>query len=135
MEWKRYEIPKSAVRSWALKLGAMFGAWLIASLVLFMSSLPAQVVVPWEEGQCAWFNGTIVNKEIDWTGAGGTEYKFYVEGTLDNNTSFKSVVYGDQGHYLLLPIGSTYESRVCDTVPLRTAILNGTVKVIEWVIH
>ena len=135
MEWKEYHIPKTVIRSWGYKLLAMFGAWLIASSMLFISSLPAQVVVPWDEGQCAWFNGTIVNKEIDWKGEAGTEYKFYVEGTLDNNTSFKSVVYGDQGHYLLMPIGTNYQGNVCDTVPLRTAILNGTVKVIEWVIY
>jgi len=135
VEWKEYHIPKTTVKAWGYKLLAMFGAWLIASSMLFITSLPAQVVVPWEDGQCAWFNGTIVNKEIDWTGEGGTEYKFYVEGTLDNNSSFKSVVYGDQGHYLLLPIGANYQADVCDTVPLRTAILNGTVKIVEWIIY
>jgi len=95
---------------------------------------PARVIVPWDEGQCMWLNGTVVNKSAE-IEDDGFHYKFHVVGEVDNNTSFNAVVLGSRFDYLFIPIGATYEGQICDTVPLRTAVLNGTIRFVDWVIH
>jgi len=91
------------------------------------------VIVPWDEGQCFWLNGTVEDKEAEWNdNGGGMNYRFLVNGTLDNTTTFKAFVLGDRIDYLFVPIGAHFEGEICDTVPLRRAVLNGTILFIEW---
>jgi len=107
---------------------------LAASCFGWIITTPTMVIVPWEEGQCMWLNGTVEEKEAEWNGD-GYNYKFLVNGTIDNNTSFKAFVLGDRFDYIFVPIGAHYEGEICDTVPLRRAVLNGTILFIEWLGH
>lgn len=99
----------------------------------FAPPLPAQIVPWWEDDSCKWFNGTIIDKEIINTSPGQAEYKFWVNGTLDNETEVQMVIYGDPIHYLVIKEGMIYEGTVCNTLPLREAILNGTIHLIDVV--
>jgi len=93
------------------------------------------VVVPWDEGQCIWLNGTIEDKQVREDSTGGLNYFFLVNGTLDNETSFHAEVVGTQFDYLLVSIGYNYEGEICDSVPLRQAIYDGTVRFIDMWRH
>ena len=54
------------------------------SLMIFLSltgliiTTPARVVVPWDEGQCMWLNGTVEDKEMAEDSSGGMNYFFSV---------------------------------------------------------
>ena len=96
--------------------------------------LPAQIVPWWEDDSCKWFNGKIVRKQIIATGPGQAEYKFWVNGTLDNETEVQMVIYGDPIHYLVIDEGMNYEGTVCNTLSLREAIRNGTIHLIDVVL-
>ena len=100
----------------------------------FAPPLPAQIVPWWEEDSCKWFNGTIVEKEFEKTSPGQAEYKFWVNGTLDNQTEVQMVIYGDPIHWLVLEEGMVYEGTVCNTLTLREAIRNGTIHLIDVIL-
>lgn len=101
------------------------------SLTGFIITTPARVVVPWDEGQCMWLNGTVEDKEMAEDSSGGMNYFFLVNGTLDNETSFHAQVIGTQFDYLFVPIGLHYEGEICDTVPLREAVYTGIIRFID----
>ena len=103
------------------------------AIVSVNDDLPSRVVVPWAKGDCFWLNGTIMDKEARDDGL-TTDYRFYVQGTLDNTTEFNSIVHGTKLEYEIMPIGLHYEGHICDTVTLREAVINGTVEIIDWVI-
>ena len=50
-----------------------------------------------------------------------------VDGTLDNYTDIQMEVHGDAFLYGVLPIGSYYNGTICDTIPLRDAIIEGVI--------
>lgn len=109
------------------------GAIVLSSCFGLIVTTPTQIMVPWEEGECMWLNGTIEDKEIRYDSSGGMNYFFLVNGTLDNETSFHAEVLGDRTDYLLVPIGFNYEGEICDSVSLRQAIWSGTVHFIDIV--
>lgn len=111
----------------AILMGVMF------ALASATPPIPSHIVPFWEEGSCQWFNGTVVDKEIVQISPQVAEYKFYVEGTLDNNTSVDMIIYGGPLYYQALPINTTYEGQVCDTLPLREAIMDGTIHFVSVV--
>jgi len=115
-----------------------------------MPPLPERVVVWWDEGQCWWFNGTIEEKWIE-PGPDGSDltadYLFLVNGTLSdlnettpllydaNNTTYITVVvHGDAWDYQYFNVGANYEGYACDTVPLREAIISGTIEFVLWTV-
>ena len=88
----------------------------------------------WDEGHCWWFNGTIEDKWIE-EGDGNAltkDYKFLVNGTLDNTTDIVVVVHGSAWDYEFFNVGMHYEGLACDTVPLREAVIDGTVHFLLW---
>lgn len=109
----------------------MFGFGFLAISV--NDDLPSRIVVPWAKGECYWLNGTIVSKEMVDDGM-TTDYRWYIVGTLDNETEFNSIVHGTKTEYALIPAGIQYEGQVCDTMTLREAVVNGTVEIVDWVV-
>ena len=106
----------------------------LASAILYVGDdLPDRIVVPWGQGECYWLNGTVVDRE-KMDNRLTTTYQWHVVGTLDNNTSFDSLIYGNSFEWVMIPVGAHYEGHVCDTMPLRDAVLNGTVEIIDWVV-
>lgn len=85
----------------------------------------------WEDGECFWLNGTIEDKRI-LQNENGFNYLFLVNGTVNNETPYLAEVAGDRVLYAVLPIGATHSDEVCDSVTLRDALTNGTVKLIHW---
>ena len=119
------------MRAKASAIAVFISVMIFLSLTTLIITTPARVVVPWDEGQCMWLNGTVENKSIELDANGGTNYFFLVNGTLDNETSFHAEVIGSQLDYLLVPIGYHYEGEICDTVPLREAIYTGIIRFID----
>ena len=127
-------------------IGSLAMMLIIANL---MPPLPERVVVWWDEGQCWWFNGTVEDKWIE--EGDGTDftkdYLFLVNGTLSdlnettpllydyNNTTYITVVvHGDAWDYQYFNVGAAYEGYACDTVPLREAVIDGTIEFILWTV-
>lgn len=122
------------MKAFGSSLFAILGsAIVLSSFFGLIVTTPANVVVPWDEGQCMWLNGTIEDKEIRYDSSGGMNYYFLVNGTLDNTTSFHAEVLGDRSDYLLVPIGFNYVGEICDSVPLRQAIWSGTIHFIDMI--
>lgn len=119
------------MRAKASAMAVLISGLIFLSLTTAIITTPARVVVPWDEGQCMWLNGTVENKSIELDANGGMNYFFLVNGTLDNETSFHAEVIGSQFDYLLVPIGYHYEGEICDTVPLREAIYTGIIRFID----
>mgnify|MGYP001032201111 CR=1 FL=1 len=113
-----------------LQVFALFTVILLSS-VSMMPPLPARIVPFWEEDSCMWFDGEIVSKRIENEGLVTANYIFVVNGTLDNETDIQMEVHGDIFFYELLPIGSYYNGTICDTVPLRQAVIDGVIKFIS----
>lgn len=113
-----------------LQVFALFTIILLSS-VSMMPPLPARVVPFWEEDSCMWFDGEIVSKRIENEGLVTADYIFVVNGTLDNETDIQMEVHGDIFFYELLPIGSYYNGTVCDTIPLRQAVVDGVIRFIS----
>lgn len=105
---------------------ALFTIILILSVSL-MPPLPARVVPFWEEDSCMWFDGEIVSKRIENEGLITADYILGVDGTLDNFTDIQMEVHSDVFVYEILPIGAYYNGTVCDTVPLRQAVIDGVI--------
>ena len=96
-----------------------------------MPPLPAHLVPFWDDGECQWFNGTIISKRIENDNGITADYIFVINGTVDNETNVLMEVYGDALFYAMLPIGSAYEGGICDTVELKTAITEGIIQFIS----
>ena len=88
-------------------------------------------VFPWSEGECWWFNGTVEDKWMEKHTA-TTNYKFLVNGTLDNSTEISMVFTGGFWDYEYYQVGMRYEGFACDTVTLREAVVAGTLEIILW---
>lgn len=110
----------------SVQVFSLFTILLMMSVSL-MPPLPARVVPFWEEDSCMWFDGEIVSKRIENEGLVTADYIFVVHGTLDNETDVELEVHGDVFFYELLPIGSYYNGTICDTIPLRDAIIGGII--------
>ena len=85
----------------------------------------------WEDGECFWLNGTIEDKRI-LHNEDGFNYLFLVNGTINNETPYLAEVAGDRVLYAILPVGANHEDEVCDSITLREAFTNGTIKLIHW---
>jgi len=116
-------------------------------LAIMMPPLPERVIIWWDEGQCWWFDGTIEDKWIE-EGDGNAltkDYLFLVNGTLsdldedgitpmfgNNTTRISMVMHGDAWDYDWFEVGMYYEGYACDTVPLREAVISGTLEILIW---
>tara|TARA_R110000851_G_scaffold108116_5_gene228993 strand:+ start:5691 stop:6062 length:372 start_codon:yes stop_codon:yes gene_type:complete len=110
-------------------LGQAFALFvvLIFTTASFLPPLPTRIVPFWEEDTCMWFDGEIISKRIENEGLITADYIFVVDGTLDNYTDIQMEVHGDAFLYGVLPIGSYYNGTICDTIPLRDAIIEGVI--------
>ena len=113
-----------------------FVALLVAQSGCFGMILTTPATYPtsmffWEDGECFWLNGTIEDKRI-LHNEDGFNYLFLVNGTINNETPYLAEVAGDRVLYAILPVGANHEAEVCDSVTLRDAFTNGTIKLIHW---
>ena len=109
-----------------LQMFSLFTVILLMSVSL-LPPLPARIVPFWEEDSCMWFDGEIVSKRIENQGLITADYIFGVDGTLDNLTDIQMEVHSDVFLYEILPIGAYYNGTICDTVPLRQAVIDGVI--------
>lgn len=110
----------------AIQVFSLFTVILLTTVSL-MPPLPARIVPFWEEDSCMWFDGEIVSKRIENEGLITADYILGVDGTLDNFTDIQMEVYSDVFIYEILPIGAYYNGTICDTVPLRQAVIDGVI--------
>ena len=113
-----------------------FVALLVAQSGCFGMILTTPATYPtsmffWEDGECFWLNGTIEDKRI-LHNEDGFNYLFLVNGTINNETPYLAEVAGDRVLYAILPVGANHEDEVCDSITLRDAFTNGTIKLIHW---
>mgnify|MGYP003110412656 FL=1 len=113
-----------------------FVALLVAQSGCFGMILTTPATYPtsmffWEDGECFWLNGTIEDKRI-LHNEDGFNYLFLVNGTINNETPYLAEVAGDRVLYAILPVGANHEDEVCDSITLRDAFRNGTIKLIHW---
>jgi hypothetical protein len=153
-QWQGSEPKDSAIfetTTATVFLAAKIGSVMIVAMILIIASmippLPETVIIWWEENECWWFNGTIEDKWIEEND--GIEltknYRFLVNGTLstlnetnpayytaNNTTRILVVINGDAFDYEYFDVGMTYEGYACDSVPLREAVLSGTIEFLLW---
>lgn len=86
---------------------------------------------PWVDGECYWVGGTVQDKRIYIEGD-DFYYLFLINGTVDNETPYLAEIAGSRLMYLTIPNGTYYESEVCDSITLRDALANGTVKLLNY---
>ncbi len=113
-----------------------FVALLVAQSGCFGMILTTPATYPtsmffWEDGECFWLNCTIEDKRI-LHNEDGFNYLFLVNGTINNETPYLAEVAGDRVLYAILPVGANHEDEVCDSITLREAFTNGTIKLIHW---
>jgi hypothetical protein len=121
---------KNRVTSALGKIGVIMTVVMLTTASL-LPPLPAHLVPFWEDGECQWFNGTIIDKRIENDNGFTADYIFVVNGTVDNETEVSMEVFGDALLYAVLPVGATKEGRICDTVELKTAIADGIIQFIS----
>jgi hypothetical protein len=115
----------------AISITIMMVFW-SASLTVIVTS-PAKYPTsyfPWVEDECYWVGGVIEKKEAKWDD--GNFYVFTINGTVNNATPYKAEVLGSQFLYATLPVGSFFESQVCNTITLREVFTNGSIQLLEY---
>jgi len=123
-------VSRNTVASAFGKIGVIMTVVML-TMASLMPPLPARLVPFWEDGECQWFNGTVIDKRIENDNGFTADYIFVVNGTVDNETNLTMEVFGDALLYAVLPVGATKEGRICDTVELKTAIADGIIRFIS----